>query len=299
MPQKNNAINTCDLKASHKEYVNSQTQLEKLAEENAMLFGQLQAVQEELERYYYKLKEFEELSPQRASQVAHLKLQVENIRLTALTKAYRAVRRAERHSSLQARIGESILKLSKTLLTAPFKLLSILLFFAKKTPSAILGGKEFTSVINAYDEGKADAVKKLVQSVNTTSIIMANAYTAVAKYLQKKDINTCVDFARLAYMTDPQDYRLKWWILRLDDLGDVISAEALLELLPSDVKMDDVEKSKVERIRQAALQQRKNKAGQAVTKTPIFADAKLQKEWNETTKCPEARTQELETIITE
>ncbi len=233
-------------------------QIQELTEENEMLFEQLHIVQEELERYYYKLKEAEKRPTSASSHLADLQLQIENIRLTALVNAYKSVRKAETNNTMHARIGFTIMQLKKSLLTAPFRLLPTLLFFTKNTSPEAFGGKEFTKVIAAYEKDGIEAVKALVKNVSTTSFVKANAYITVAKHLQEKDLRTCTELARLAYMTDPQGYRLKWWIFRLIDMKEFVQAEALSALLPDDGTISSKDQDKIKKALDNTCQQINN-----------------------------------------
>ncbi len=297
-----------------KESNDLQEHVKELTEENEMLFEQLHIVQEELEKYYYKLKDAEKhVSTTNSVQtqgsnnntqgnsiytyVSSPEVTTENIRLKVLSDTYSQLRKAEIQNSLQYRIGNAIMKLRGTGAVAPFKLMGILSFFTKNTPPAQLGDKDFTKVIEAYGTGGNDAVEKLLDSVKITSFVKANAYTAIAKHLRYKDLKACCAFAERAYTTDPQAYRLKWWILRLDDRGDYFKAEALLALLPPDTPMNDMEKMKIESIRKVAPHNRKSQSAKIAKESvpPELAktNADLQKQLGDCKKYLENHKKQL------
>ncbi len=214
-------------------------QLKKLTEENAMLSEQLHMVQDELVKYVgtsaYGGVTFFSSSNRKQVQT--------------FFSIYTSLRKSEIENSLQYRIGNAILKLKSSGVFAPFKLLGVLLFFAKKKIPTVLG-KDFSKVIEIHAVGGYKGVKKLLDSVKITSTIKANAFTAIAKHLQERDLTECCKYAEYAYKTDPQAYRLKWWILCLCDKGDYTTAGVLAHLLSRDCPVSEEEKRKLKHVRQ-------------------------------------------------
>ncbi len=296
-----------------KESNDLQEHVKELTEENKMLFEQLHIVQEEFEKYYYKLKDAEKkaavpvvagsggIGEVKQISDAYCKHLEKNLEMS------NSLRFSEMHNSLQYRIGNAIIKLKDSGVSAPFKLWGILSFFSNTNAPSSLGGNNFTKVIEAYEKGKDKAVKELLNGVKMTSIVKANAYTALAKHYQYRDLSVCVKFASLAYKTDPQAYRLKWWLLRLDDRGDYTTACALVGLLPKDTPMKDVEKAKIDPIRRKAeqfLQQKMHtvKVNSVAPETQKKLDAslkenkKLKDELAAQKKTSEALKQEIHTF---
>ncbi len=92
--------------------------IKELTEENELLFEQLHVVQEELEKYYHKLKDCEQrkgsgadagssvvvIPPQASEALA------ENLKLRALVAQQQAALQVESTNSLAARLGEMLLK---------------------------------------------------------------------------------------------------------------------------------------------------------------------------------------------
>ncbi len=225
-------------------------QIDKLLADNTILYAELLKVQEQLEAYYNTLQDLQSQNGNTIFGRSSSKLHKENEELRLIIDTYKSIRKAENYNSLPYRMGNSLLKLGHSFITAPFKLLPTLLFFIKSTPPASLGGKKYTLVLDAYTKGNREAVERMLKSANVNSVIQADAYTTLAKHIQKSSKEDCAYFAECAYKTDPRDYRLKWWILRLIDNQEYSKAKALLELLPSQTRMTESEKNKFDFLKQ-------------------------------------------------
>jgi glycosyltransferase involved in cell wall biosynthesis len=119
-------------------------------------------------------------------------------------------------------------------------------------PPKSLGGKGFDKLITVYDDGGFDAVEKLLAGVSVSPAMQANAWTALARYLIKKDCRRAAEAARRAYKQDPKPYRLKWLAFRLFDAGNIIEAEVMLDLLPPGMSFSNSEARQVDELRRAA-----------------------------------------------
>ena len=92
--------------------------IRELTEENKLLFEQLHVVQEELERYYHKLKDCEQRNGSSAntdSAIMIIPPEVgealeENLKLRALVTQQQAALRIESTNSLAARLGNILIK---------------------------------------------------------------------------------------------------------------------------------------------------------------------------------------------
>ena len=239
--------------------------IKELTEENALLFEQLHVVQEELEKYYYKLKDCEQrkgsdagvdrpvmvISPKASEAIA------ENLKLRALVAQQQIALQVEHTNSLAARLGEMLINgVSSTgsLISLPVRLRRMWKALDQTEPPAALGGPSFQKVLDAYAADGTEAVEKLLDSVFLSPVMRANAYTALAKQLMLADVQQGAELARLAWKTDPRPYRLKWLAFRLHEANDTINAEALLDMLPADISMNASEKRHADRIRQEAKQ---------------------------------------------
>ncbi len=136
----------------------------------------------------------------------------------------------------------------KSFLALPFSLYALLRsYIQKKVPSA-LGGANFNTLVEIYDKQGFDGAVVLLDGLVMSPRVRANAYTALARHVQKKSAKKCAEFAYLAYVADPHPFRLKWLLLRSCEAGDVHTAKAALNLLPKDMPMKDVEKNKINRM---------------------------------------------------
>ena len=267
--------------------------IKELTEENELLFEQLHVVQEELEKYYYKLKECEErksaapapcaggtaptASPEAADALA------ENMKLKAQVEQLKIALRVESQNSLQARLGNMLIQGASSagsLLALPAKLLKMWKTLQQTTPPAALGGKSFQKIIDAYESGKDEAVEKLLDSVSISYTMRANAYTALARHCKNWNARKAADFARLAWECDPKPYRLKFLAFRQYETDDVVGAAALLDMLPEGVQMSEWEERQRKQIRDR-FKVKQNKLNKINNPTD---QAKLQKQIEENNK---------------
>lgn len=260
--------------------------IKELAEENELLFEQLHVVQEELEKYYHKLKECKQrkgsstdaggtvvvIPPQAGEALA------ENLKLRALVAQQQAALQVESTNSLAARLGEMLIKgvsSAGSFIALPVRLRRMWKALDQTVPPAALGGKSFQKVLDAHAAGGSEAVEKLLDSVFLSPVMRANAYTALARQVMLTDARQAADLARLAWETDPRPYRLKWLAFRLHEADDAINAEALLDMLPGDISMSDSEERQAARLRQEAKRERAQQA-QKTMKTSQSEAGQLQ-----------------------
>ncbi len=258
---------------------NNQTTLEsrlkETTEENELLLCQLHQVQEELERYYLRNKELEQAQPTALTNSAALTtcwaddelpdVLAENLNLRAVADVLRAVHHLESQNALNVRLGNILIQgvdSPGSLLSVPGKLGKIWRESSRQTPPEALGGKDYKKVIAAYQEGGFDAVENLLTAVAILPAMQANAYTALARFLMKVDQNATVDAARRAHALDPRPYRLKWLAFRLHEAGELVEAEAMLDVLPTGMEFSDSEARQVSRLRYEAKQARLRQARQ-------------------------------------
>ena len=284
--------------------------IKELTEENELLFEQLHVVQEELEKYYHKLKDCEQrkgsgadagssvvvIPPQASEALA------ENLKLRALVAQQQAALQVESTNSLAARLGEMLLKgvsSAGSLIALPVRLRRMWKALDQTVPPAALGGKSFQKVLDAHATGGNEAVEKLLDSVFLSPVMRANAYTTLARQVMLTDARQAADLARLAWETDPRPYRLKWLAFRLHEADDAINAEALLDMLPADISMSDSEERQAARLRQEAKRERARQAQKATEASRTEAMqlqvtmAKLKQAAEESKKQQEASTAQL------
>ena len=232
-----------------------------LKEENKFLLDQLHIVQVELEKLYGSKKEYDKNQlysldgvlveiPNEVNSILidNIKLRTQvNLQLTAL--------KIEKHNTLSARLGEILIKgstSSSEILKIPLKLFKIWRALNKHEPPTALG-KNFENVINEYSKGGITAVEKLFESNFISSVMQANAYTTLARYVKDTDKQECVILAKKAWETDPQLYRLKWLAFRLHEASDTVTADVILDMLPQNIIIKDSEKRHAQRIKDESL----------------------------------------------
>lgn len=286
--------------------------IKELTEENELLFEQLHVVQEELEKYYHKLKDCEQrkgsnadaggtvvvIPPQAGEALA------ENLKLRALVAQQQAALQVESTNSLAARLGEMLIKgvsSAGAFIALPLKLRQMWKALDQTVPPAALGGKSFQKVLDAHAAGGSEAVEKLLDSVFLSPVMRANAYTALARQVMLTDARQAAALARLAWETDPRPYRLKWLAFRMHEANDAINAEALLDMLPADISMSDSENRQAARLRQEAKRERARQAQKATEASRTEAMqlqatmAKLKQAAEESKKQQEALAAQLHT----
>ena len=246
----------------------AEDRIRELTEENELLFEQLHVVQEELEKYYHRLKECEQRTAASTAgsgvcSAKALDAFMENRKLRALVQQQKIALQVVCRNSLPARLGKILITgvgSTSSFLSLPLKLRRMWKAIDRTVPPPELGGKDFSEAIKAYAVGGADAVEKLLDSVFLSPGMRANAYTVLARHLLLTDVRKAAEYARLAWETDPRPYRFKWLAFRLHDADDAITAEALLDMLPDDMTMTESEQRQAARIRHESQQLRKRAA---------------------------------------
>jgi hypothetical protein len=246
----------------------------ELEQENELLLQQLHYVQEELEKYYLRNKELEagvqtkEPAPV-ASQTIQwvdedsLKAVAENLRLQALANVGAKISKVYGENGLQSRIGDMMIKAAKAPATLPLVLLRIHEVWrdaSRKKPPAALGGKEFKHVLEAHGKDGFEGVDKLLANVKASSFLRADAYRALSKHQAQINRAAAAGAARRSFEADPRPYRQKWLAYMLYDAGEVLEAEALMELIPPEHELTDWDKRQRDSIRATANRHRMDEA---------------------------------------
>ena len=239
--------------------------IKELAEENELLLGQLHVVQEALEKYSHQIegdaqnKDFAGDGTVSVVSPWVFKALVENQKLRALVEQQKIALRVEVENSLPSRLGDMLIKgvnSTGNFLSLPGKVFKMRKAMGRTVPPAELGGKTFQKVIDAYSSSGLKAVGELLDSVFLSPAMRANAYTSLARHLMSFDVKEAAEIARLAWENDPLPYRLKWLAFRMHDADDVVAAEAMLDMLPSDISISESEQRQVMRIRFESAQRR-------------------------------------------
>src|SRR5690606_16524046 len=122
----------------------------------------------------------------------------------------------------------------------------------QEVPPASLGGKSYDKVIAAYEQGGEAAVETLLGQTPVSMSLQAGAWTALARTKLVVAPELAASMARRAFSLEPQPYRQKWLAFRLHEAGELLEAEALLTLLPTETKFSESEERQVERLRRQA-----------------------------------------------
>lgn len=243
--------------------------------DNTLLFENMHLAQEELEYYYKKnLLYKKKLNEYKNNNNIFFKEKLieiisENIKLNYLIKNQKIILENELKNNIKIRLGDTLIEgisSFNSFVKLPFKLLKIWKSLIQKKPPKTLGESDFSKVISTFNQYGYDKTEKLLNSIYISPIMRANAYTALAKHLIKINKEKAIIYARLAYETDPCFYRLKWLAYRLYDINDILNAETLLELLPSDIKLNTSEKIKINKIKELSKTYRINQANNILKK---------------------------------
>ncbi|MCP3889245.1 MAG: hypothetical protein GY702_10280, partial [Desulfobulbaceae bacterium] len=186
-------------------------------------------------------------------------------RLQAQVAVLRKVHQLESDNSLNVKLGNVLIQgvdSPGNFIAVPSKVTKIWRESSRKTPPKTLGGKGFDKVIAVYSDGGFTAVEKMFSRVSPSPAIQANGYTALARHVMKSDRAAAADAARRAYEIDPQPFRLKWLAFRLHEAGDVIEAEAILDILSTEITFSESELRKTDRLRNEAKHVRQHNAKQ-------------------------------------
>ncbi|MGF6788711.1 FkbM family methyltransferase [Paraburkholderia sp. 35.1] len=256
-----------------------ESRVSELQQENELLLVQLHHAQEELERNYSraqpaasKLTTSSNPNVANASTIANKwvadelpEMYAENRRLRALVDAQKKIHERESNHALNARLGNILIEgvdAPGSLFLVPGKLVKIWRQSTRRTPPAVLGGKDFSKIIAAWQSGGFNAVEKAMGAQPIAPAMQAQGYTALARHLGKGDRANAAEAARRAYDLDPKAFRLKWLAFRLHEAGDVVEAEAMLELLPVDAQFSESEARQAKQLRNEAKRARDSEAKQ-------------------------------------
>ncbi len=251
------------------------SRLKEMERENELLLVQIHQLEEELEHYFIKNQELEkgQLAGSQRNEAGRLDwiddelpdALAENKRLEAIVEVLQKTHQLEAQNSLKVKLGNILIQgvdSPRTLLAVPGKLGKIWRESRRKSPPHSLGGKEFGKVIEVYGDGGFKAVEKLITAVSLAPTIQANAYTALARHVMNSDRTATTVAARSAYELDPQPYRLKWLAFRLHEAGEVIEAEAMLDVLPPDIQFSESEARQAAQLHHEAKHVRLSEAKQ-------------------------------------
>jgi|GEM_PF-1687218 len=295
-----------------------ESRVSELLQENELLLVQLHHAQEELERNYSEARTVDskptvdsKSGGANAYAIANgwvadelSAMHAENHRLQALVEVQKRIHDCESNCALNARLGNILISgvdAPRSLLSVPGKLIRIWHQSTRRTAPKALGGTDFNRVISAWQSGGFDTVERVMGAQFIAPAVQAQGYTALARHLGKGDRANAAKAARRAYDLDPKAFRLKWLAFRLHEAGDVVEAEAMLELLPIDTQFSESEARQAKQLRHEAKGARDNEAKQktAFVERRAAADKQLSsiaRERDQQSKLAADRASEVATI---
>ena len=269
----------------HEESVSKPAQC--LEDENRLLFDQLQVVQEELGRLSDNPQRIGGGLAPTVIQVAPVDVrlveaQAEQIRLEYVFKVQTQLYDIKTQYALASQLGGILIegvKSTSSLLAVPGRLRQAWRQSRRTQAPALLGGKSFEKVIQAYQQGGDQGVESLLDQAFVSNSVKASAWTAVARTYIETEPTLVATMARRAFALEPRGFRQKWLAFRLHESGDLLEAEALLTLLPEDVSFTDSEARQRDRLLKQAKEFRLD---QIRSLAEIKAqDSDLQRQWEE------------------
>ncbi len=248
--------------------------LKKEQEENELLLVQIHQLEEELEHYFKRNQDLEKGQAAKSGsglpgiswvddELPDALAEIQ--RLHALVEVLRKTHQLETENALNVKLGNILIQgvdSPGNLVAVPGKVGKIWRESNRKKPPKALGGKGFEKVIKGYSDGEFKAVEKLFARLSLAPAMQANGYTALARHVMKSDRAATAEAARRAYEIDPQPFRLKWLAFRLHEAGDVIEAEAMMDILPKDTTFSESELRHANKLRNEAKHVRQHEAKQ-------------------------------------
>lgn len=262
-------------------------QMQHIEKENCLLLDQLQVVQEELCRLYESPQGVGRGLTQTVINVAPVDLrlvesQAEAARLECMLKVQTQLHDLKTQHALAAQLGDILIEgvqSTGSLISVPGRLRQAWRQSRRTQPPAVLGGKSFDKVIQAYQQGGDQQVEALLNQVSVSKNVQASAWTAVARTYMTTEPTLVATMARRAFALEPRGFRQKWLAFRLHESGDLLEAEALLALLPEDVTFTDSEARQRDRLLKQAKEVR---LAQARSLSGVDAEYEdVRRQWDE------------------
>lgn len=226
--------------------------INELVNENKLMFDKIH------NNLYEINKNFNSIN--KNTQDKYNEILLENKKLHAIISMQKLSLQVIQQNSIHIRLGKILINgvtSIKNFLNLPFILYKEWRLLSKSVPPDKLGGKSFKKVIECYKDGGFEAVENILNSVNISFIMRADAYTAIARNIKSIDLDKAIQLARIAWEIDPRPYRLKWLAFRLYEANDFINFEAILDILPQDLPMSIWEQNVSKNIRNKSLQRYK------------------------------------------
>lgn len=262
-------------------------QMQHIQKENCLLLDQLQVVQEELCRLYESPQGVGSGLTPTVIYVAPVDLrliesQAEAARLECMLKVQTQLHDLKTQHALAAQLGDILIEgvqSTGSLISVPGRLRQAWRQSRRTQPPAVLGGKSFDKVIQAYQQGGDQQVEALLNQASVSKNVQASAWTAVARTYMTTEPTLVATMARRAFALEPRGFRQKWLAFRLHESGDLLEAEALLALLPEDVIFTDSEARQRDRLLKQAKEVRLDQARSLYGVDAQYED--VQRQWDE------------------
>ena len=226
-----------------------------LLEENELLLNQLYLIDTSQERH---IQTTQYTSQQINIILKNLQKTIEeNLKLHKQIILQKNILQIEHSNSLSTQLGNILINgvhSINSFILMLIKLCKIWKSLTQKKYPSNFGGKNLKKVLDIYANDGIDAVEKLLNSEISSPIMRANVYTELARHLMSQNTLQAAALARFAWELDPQPYRLKWLAFRTYEAGDAITAEILLDMLPSNITISDSEKQHILRIHHDSYQ---------------------------------------------
>lgn len=140
------------------------------------------------------------------------------------------------------------------------------------TPKPRLDEDGFLRVHERFAEGGFAAVETLLREGGYRAKTAGRAYLRLSKTLYRKDAESCLEAARRAFFTDPDNLKRKWLSFRTFDAGKPRKAWALLKEVPESELKSLWEKRKAREIRDGARKVRRALRDEPAAAKPSRAD---------------------------
>lgn len=179
------------------------------------------------------------------------KLSDEYLKLYYLVKIQSITIQVKQKNSIESRLGNILIQGTtswRSFIAIPFTLFRFWKRIKQHTPPIMLGDKNFNKLFDIYKEKGINYVNELLNSLDISFEMKANAYTELARTLIQINEQDAAFFAFLAWEIDPEPFRLKWLAFRIHESNDPIMAEALINMLPEKIKINNKEERHIDKI---------------------------------------------------
>ena len=195
---------------------------------------------------------------------------IDIIKMRVSFTLYKNIYEYKTANSLESQLGKIVINSTSSICKIICLPIKLIIFWYKYNKIPLKFGNNFENLINEYKQNGALYIENILDSSKISNKIRANAYTELSRALRHIDTKMSAEYAWLAYMFDPQEYRLKWLAFRIYEENETIISYAILEILSNNIKMSSWEQSQKEKINKNANAILQNNANEIQKK--IFYD---------------------------